>query len=336
MKIFISHASENKDYGNALVDLLRGVGIKDDEIVFTSNVAYGIPIGKNIFSWLKSRINEKPFVIYLLSPEYYKSIACLNEMWAAWIVENEHAAIFTPLFSTNSLEFQKWVLDPREIGFYINDDDRLLSFLDQLKSFFDITKNPVIISQKVKGFLKEISLIKAPLPNLGLAKSSPVKQFEEAPKEENLLLNFFNALPTNIPKKSETKVQRSSYNQFLWDIMSGKFKDEEIILLHYIIETGRVKLGTGWQENYEVEHIKEWEDINELKNLLSEKYNGVIKRFELRKYTEVSNITSSGNPKEVTLIPEISDNILDLPLDVINIINKVVEQNKKYPNDIPF
>ena len=67
MKIFISHSSANKDYGNALVELLRGIGITEDEIVFTSNTAYGIPIGQNIFNWLKSQITEKPFVIYLLS-----------------------------------------------------------------------------------------------------------------------------------------------------------------------------------------------------------------------------------------------------------------------------
>lgn len=33
MKIFISHSSANKDYGNALVELLRGIGITEDEIV---------------------------------------------------------------------------------------------------------------------------------------------------------------------------------------------------------------------------------------------------------------------------------------------------------------
>ncbi len=48
---------------------------------------------ENIFKWLKGRISEKPFVIYLLSPEYFSSVACLNEMGAAWVVENQHVAI---------------------------------------------------------------------------------------------------------------------------------------------------------------------------------------------------------------------------------------------------
>lgn len=64
MKIFISHSSKNKDYGNHLVQLLRVLGIKENEIKFTSNVAFGIPVAKNIFNWLKPQIEDKPFVIY--------------------------------------------------------------------------------------------------------------------------------------------------------------------------------------------------------------------------------------------------------------------------------
>mgnify|MGYP001048783692 CR=1 FL=1 len=59
MKIFISHSSRNKFYGEKLVDLLKSVGVKENEIIFTSNAAYGIPVGQNIFNWLKSQITEK-------------------------------------------------------------------------------------------------------------------------------------------------------------------------------------------------------------------------------------------------------------------------------------
>lgn len=117
MKIFISHSSKNADYGNALVNLLTGIGISGEQIIFTSNDAYGIPIGQNIFDWLKTQIKEKPYVLYLLSPEYYKSVACLNEMGAAWVIENKHTMIFTPNFKLDSYEFQNGAIDPREIGF---------------------------------------------------------------------------------------------------------------------------------------------------------------------------------------------------------------------------
>jgi hypothetical protein len=54
MKIFISHSSQNKPFGQELVNLMVSLGISSDKIIFTSNVAHGIPIGNNIFDWLKS------------------------------------------------------------------------------------------------------------------------------------------------------------------------------------------------------------------------------------------------------------------------------------------
>jgi hypothetical protein len=157
MKIFISHSSKNKFYGDKLVDLLRNVGVKENQLIYTSNTAYGIPVGQNIFNWLKSQITEKPFVIYLLSEEYYQSIACLNEMGAAWIIENKHAAIFTPNFNLSSKEFQSGALDPREIGFYISDEERILSFLQLISEDFEISKSHIIISQSIKKFTTEIN-----------------------------------------------------------------------------------------------------------------------------------------------------------------------------------
>lgn len=156
MKIFISHSSQNSNYGNALVDLLTGIGIKSNDIIFTSNTAYGIPIGQNIFDWLKSRITEKPYVLYLLSPQYYKSVACLNEMGAAWVIENDHAMIFTPNFDLKSSEFLNGALDPRKIGFYINDKNRLISFIETLSKTFNTETNFVLINQKIENFLKLI------------------------------------------------------------------------------------------------------------------------------------------------------------------------------------
>ena len=156
MKIFISHSSKNKNYGNEFVNLLTGVGANGEDIIFTSNDAYGIPIGENIFQWLKNRIAEKPHVIYLLSPEYYKSVACLNEMGAAWVIENKHTMIFTLDFQLDSYEFQNGAIDPREIGFYIDNQSKLIAFIESLRNDFNITTNQVLINQKISIFLENI------------------------------------------------------------------------------------------------------------------------------------------------------------------------------------
>ncbi|MGN0245845.1 MAG: hypothetical protein ACI4DK_07760 [Lachnospiraceae bacterium] len=46
MKIFISHSSKDKIYGDLLVELLKGLGLRRDEIIYTSNDLYGIPLKK--------------------------------------------------------------------------------------------------------------------------------------------------------------------------------------------------------------------------------------------------------------------------------------------------
>lgn len=334
MKIFISHTSRNKFYGDKLVDLLRSVGVKENEIIFTSNTAYGIPVGQNIFNWLKSQISENPFVIYLLSEEYYQSIACLNEMGAAWIIENKHAALFTPNFNLSSKEFQSGALDPREIGFYITDEERILSFLHLISEDFEISKSHIIISQSVKKFLTEIGNYQTEV-----IKPSAVelikKQEEPIVKKE-----IIKAEPT----KSISTNQTDLFSKFINLIISQKLKEDELILLHYIIETGRFKLMTGWQEQNEIDNIKEWEVINEIDNKLSKNYSSILKRFELRGLTEVSAVTSSNNPKELKIKDEISEHLLDLPENALNVIMESINKSHyEYPDktnnevdDLPF
>lgn len=330
MKIFISHSSVNKEYGDSLVELLRGVGVNEDEIIFSSNTAYGIPTGQNIFNWLKSQISEKPFVIYLLSADYYASIACLNEMGAAWIVENEHAMLFLPNFDLNSKEFRSGAIDPREMGFFINDEERILMFIDKLSNHFTISKSSVIINQKVKRYLQEIesfeNLNNVPKDNLFFQQVSTPKAVTLQKKYTETTADKSNPQEV-IVKKSIANVVDNSLSKFTNDILGKKLKDEELLLLHYVIETGKAKLMIGWQAEKEIENITNWEEIQELNNHLSRNYETAIRKFELRNYTEVSAVTSSDNPKEVKLLPEILANIIDLPQAVKNMIDEAVARN---------
>lgn len=314
MNIFISHSSKNADFGNELVELLTGVGVRGEKIIFTSNDAYGIPIGENIFDWLKNKINEKPHVFYLLSPEYYQSVACLNEMGAAWIIENKHTMIFTPNFELSSYEFNNGAIDPREIGFYINNENKIIAFIESLKSDFNIVENPVLINQKVKSFIENVNSI----------NTSPSKKKAE--------------ISTKLTKKNETnnlKIRESSItdntesknSRLLRDLNNNKFKDEELLLFHYIIDTGKFKLGTGYKEPDEIENIEVWEDIQDLNSTLSRNYSNVLKRFEMKGFTKVSEFTSFDNPKQVKIIDALKKNLLDLPIEVENKINEIVKKN---------
>lgn len=327
MKIFISHSSDNGAYGNALVELLRSLGIRENEVIFTSNIAYGIPLGENIFHWLKKQIKEKPYVIYLLSPSYYSSIACLNEMGAAWIVENDHTVIFTPDFKIDSREFQSGALDPREIGFFINNEERLISFIELLRKSFEISNHAVLINQKVKEFLKIISNIQSQVTTKIESKPTILKSENSTLLTEKKEIVAIEQSVINIDNTSKETKSSGYYTRFLSDIDEGKLNNEELLLVYYILDTAKVKLGTGWQEDSEIRNIREWENIKGLNSSLSNSYNSVLRRFELRKYTEVSALTGSGNPKEVCLISEIRDKILDFPQNLRTIIDETVKNN---------
>ncbi|KAA9340875.1 toll/interleukin-1 receptor domain-containing protein [Adhaeribacter soli] len=328
MKIFISHSSKNKDYGNTLVDLLISTGVNSDDIIFTSNDAHGIQTGKNIFDWLKSRISEKPFVIYLLSPDYYKSVACLNEMGAAWIVENNHAMIFTPDFDLNCYEFQNGALDPREMGFYINNENRMLLFIEALKPKFSITNNNVLINQKVKQLIESIKPF-----HTDRTDSSNFRTIESISTVENALIGKFEGRALDILKSPIDNITTDGKSRFYSDLFEGKLKKEEAFLARYIIDTDRFNLGTGWQESGEIERIKTWEDINCFENILSNNYHSVIKRLEMKKLLLVSEVTSHGNPKEMCLVENFANELLDPSKVLLDKLNEIVTttQNEELP-----
>ena len=322
MKIFISHSSKDADYGDALVNLFTGVGISGDHIIFTSNDAYGIPIGQNIFDWLKNRITEKPYIIYLLSPEYYKSVACLNEMGAAWVIENKHTMIFTPNFKLDSYEFQNGAIDPREIGFYIDNYDKIIAFIESLRFDYNVTNNQVLISQNIRKFIEIIHKLNTTTQKTKKPEDKPELKIPDAP---------FKVIESSTPIKTSTETLKKYFgkSRFFTDLMDNKLKDEELLLIQYIIDTVRFKLFTGWQENLEIEKIKIWEDVNAIRNTLSGNYQSALNRFEMKKLIVVSAVTGSGKPKEMQIIEELQDELLDISDEVMIKIKEVLKQNPK-------
>jgi len=319
--IFISHSSDNKAYGDALVDLLEDLGVESVDIKFTSNHAYGIGIGMNIFEWLKERIVEKPHVIFLLSPEYYKSVPCLNEMGAAWVVGNDYTMIFTQDFELNGKEFLSGALDPRKMGFHIDNETMLFHFAEQIMSIVNTKRSVAILNQKIKAFLKRIEQV---TPNPVLASSESVTQpiavrYEDEPDE----------VPgTGIESRLVKNVGTSTaVDKFLAHLCSDKAKACEILLIHYVIDLARVKLRTGWKTDQEVNDIKAWEEANSLNNELSTNYDKVVRMLEMRKVAEVSETTSNGNPREIKLAEELVQVFLDLPKGVEEKIKATVRTN---------
>ncbi|NDY72254.1 hypothetical protein [Desulfobacter hydrogenophilus] len=196
-----------------------------------------------------------------------------------------------------------------------------LSFIQLLSTIFKLSNNSILISQSVKKFITEIDNIKSELNHDHGPSENPI-----FPKIEKIEVVKKETAPKDSPELVQIE-KGDLYSKFLGLVKANRLKVDELLLLHYIIDTSRVKLMTGWQEENEVSNITEWEKINDIKDVLSKKYPAVLNRFELRGFTEVSAITSYGNPKEVKIKDEIASNILDLPNDVLLKIEAIVKDN---------
>lgn len=317
MKFFISHSSKDVKYGNALVRLLLDVGVPSRQIIFTSKPGYGIPTSMNIFEWLRNSIKENPYVIYLLSDNYYSSVACLNEMGAAWIVGNDYISLFEPEFDIENPKFQNGAVDPRKLGAFIDNKDQMLGFINIIiqKSRIE-DSNLNIINDAITNYIKSINEIKINLNNnkkTGKSFSSDIN---------------INGSDKEIEQKPVLEVENESYfEEFIGDIQNYRLSDEEFLLIMYMIDSGKKILGTGWKEEGEIVNIKQWEEVKNLNSTLSIKYSAALGKLELRKYMEVHSKTSHGNPRDYILIEEISKNLMKLSEELMNQINEKMRKH---------
>ena len=137
--VFISHSSKDKEFVESLVDLLEGIGL-DDQTLFCSSVdGYGIPLGENIFDYLKAQFKEHDiFVIFVHTPNYYQSPVCLNEMGAAWVLQADNCSI---LSKDMKFEDMKGVVASSKICVKVDNDDapaRLNELKDRLTEVFSL------------------------------------------------------------------------------------------------------------------------------------------------------------------------------------------------------
>lgn len=136
MKVFISHSSEDKKYGDILLELLRGLGLNRDEIIYTSNDLYGIPLGKKIYDYLRENIDTDVHMIFLLSDYYFQSVACMNEMGATWLAQKEYTVIGIPGFDFTCKSFQDCCIDSKEMGLIMDNYIRITEFKEMIESEF--------------------------------------------------------------------------------------------------------------------------------------------------------------------------------------------------------
>ncbi len=134
--LFISHSTYDSEYVAYLVDLLRKLGFTESNLFCSSYPGYGIPLGENIYSFLKSCFTEyELFVLFVISKDhYYTSPASLNEMGAAWVQGAKSIPLLLPSMTPSMLQ-----------GVISSDSMAIVIDSDQAKNQLNALKNELII-----------------------------------------------------------------------------------------------------------------------------------------------------------------------------------------------
>lgn len=160
--VFISHSSKDKEFAEALVDLLESIGLDKDTLFCSSVAGYGLGLSDDIFETLRNLFQSHDlFMIFIHSPRYYTSAVSLNEMGAAWALRTGFCSILT-----SDMEFSglKGVVNDRSIAIRVNEEDawyRLNELYDRLKSIFNLSSLDMTKwERKRDNFLRSVNNIK--------------------------------------------------------------------------------------------------------------------------------------------------------------------------------
>lgn len=155
-KIFISHSSKDEPVVTAFIDkiLNGGLGIKREDIFYTSGKDTGPKSGDDFRKAIKDKLIGAVAVIQIISRNYKESEVCLNEMGAAWVLSNKVIPfILEPIhydnvgFIHNTTQLLK-----------LNDAEDLYKFQDDHPDLYEDRRiNQTNYHRQVNEFIKLLS-----------------------------------------------------------------------------------------------------------------------------------------------------------------------------------
>jgi len=161
--IFLSHCSEDKPYCDALEKFIISLGIKNEQLIYTSHPMHKIPLDANIYEYLRQNINKNIFMIFLLSEKYLDKPACLNEMGAAWVIQSDYTNIFTPNFNFGNKRFHECVVDKDKMGIILNGNEHcktnMIELKDKILKLFGLSVDEKQTHYFLDKFINEIMSI---------------------------------------------------------------------------------------------------------------------------------------------------------------------------------
>lgn len=166
-KLFISHSEKDKAYVSAIVDLLTNIGMTEKQIFCSSVPGFGIEYGEDIYEYLKDQfVNYDLYVLFILSNNYYRSAACLNEMGAAWVLQKKYNSILLPGFEFSEM---RGAVNPRRIamkleGYSYELKNNLKQLVDDLTVEFTLREMSFAFWERHRNhFLEIVNSIQSPI-----------------------------------------------------------------------------------------------------------------------------------------------------------------------------
>ena len=151
-KVFISHNEEDAPFAHALVDLMRDLGMRYEDIFCSSHPACAIPFGKSILNTMRKQFDEYSLtVLFIHSPRLYASAVSLCEMGAAWILRSN---IYSFLTNDCSFDLLRGVVTKDDIAFKAGQDNTY-RVLNDFRSFLEREFKLPPISNSAWDFSKQ-------------------------------------------------------------------------------------------------------------------------------------------------------------------------------------
>ncbi len=160
-RIFISHRSADKKYGDLIRNFINKLGVENSDIIYTSHPLNKIPLNQNIYNYIRKNINNEIIGIFVLTNDYFSSSICMNELGACWLTDGEKISVFTPEFDFRNTNYADSCIDKNQMGIVLS-GSHLRTELMELKNIvenkFKITATETEIQCYIDEFIDGLEL----------------------------------------------------------------------------------------------------------------------------------------------------------------------------------
>src|SRR5438552_17458085 len=153
-RVFVSHASSDKDLADKFVDLLvAGLGLRNEQVFCSSVDGQGIPAGQQFIGYIRTTLSESALAVFLITEAFLASRFCMCEMGAAWALNKEVFPILFPPLTPGDL--REVFLDRHTPS--VNEDACLDNLRDKLQPISDPAPTARWMAKK-QQFMSQLEL----------------------------------------------------------------------------------------------------------------------------------------------------------------------------------